>query len=520
VSPPVPYRDLDAILAEHARLRGARTFLESLAPERRLSFTELDAVTNRLAHFLADRAVGAGDRVAVLAGNGPELVLCLLGVPRYGAVVAPLNVEVHARNVARMLHDLEPRLVLYHPAIPDELRRLARAAGDAAVPLDALWADLDGYPATPGPRTGAGPPDIAIVDYTSGTTATPKGVCISHEAWFYMGRSLVERLGISEADRILEYRALSWASPQCLSLNPSVQSGATLVLAQHFSRRGFFDWIRAQRVTIAAGVPTVVEMLLAEPVPVTAADLPTLRFVTSSAAPLSPARQLEFEHRYGIPVVQGCGMTEAGFMGANPPGARRPGSIGPVVPYLEAGFVDEAGRPCPPGQTGELVVRGRQMASAYLIERGVRVPIPREGFPTGDLGHADADGYLYLTGRKKDLIIKGGVNIAPMEITAALLAHPAVAEAATIGVPDPVYGEAIVGFVVPRAGQTADPEGLLAHCRTRLSDFKLPGRIVVLEALPRTERGKLATAALRARWAGAAADAGPTAPSARPANAP
>ncbi len=497
----VPYRDLAAILGEHARLRGPRVYLESLAPRARLTFAEVDAITNRLAHFLADHGIEAGDRVSVLSDNGPELLLLLLGVQRYGATVNPLNVEVHAKNVARMLHDVAPRLVLWNPALPDELAARARAAGATAIAFDALFAELGQYPASAGPRTGAGPRDVAILDYTSGTTATPRGVCISHEASFYMGRSLVERLNIGEPDRLLEYRALSWASPQCLSLGPTIQTGATLVLAPRFSRRGFFEWIREHRVTVAAGVPTVFQMLLEPPLPVTAADVPTLRFITSSAAPLPVETQLEFERRYGIPVVQGCGMTEAGFMGANPPDARRPGSIGPAVPHLEARFVDDAGAPCPPGRTGELVVRGRQMASAYLTERGTLVPIPQDGFRTGDLGHADADGYLYLTGRKKDLIIKGGVNIAPMEITAVLLAHPAVADAATIGVPDALYGEVIVGFVVPRPGRVPTPDELLAHCRGRLAEFKCPREIRVVDAIPRTERGKVAHEQLRSLWA-------------------
>jgi acyl-coenzyme A synthetase/AMP-(fatty) acid ligase len=344
------------------------------------------------------------------------------------------------------------------------------------------------------------PDDIAVVNYTSGTTATPKGVCISHRAAFYMGRSLVERLDIQERDRLLEYRSLGWASPQCLSLWPSLQAGATLVLAPRFSRRAFADWIRDHAVTIAAGVPTVFAMLLEEPIPLQPGGFATLRFVTSSAAPLPVEHQRAFERRYGVPILQGCGMTEAGFMGMNPPGAPRAASIGPVVPYLEARFVDDAGLPCPPGVEGELAVYGRAMASAYLGEGGRLVPIPQHGFRTGDLGYADADGYLYLTGRKKDLIIRGGVNIAPEEITAALLAHPAVAEAATIGVPDPVYGEAIASFVVARAGVPVTPDDLLAHCRDRLSDFKLPRHIVLIEALPRTDRGKIAREALQARW--------------------
>ncbi len=195
-----------------------------------------------------------------------------------------------------------------------------------------------------------------------------------------------------------------------------------------------------------------------------------------------------------------CGMTEAGVVGGNPPAAPRLGSIGPAVRHLDARFVDETGARCPPGREGEPVVGGRQMASACLTERGTLVEIPREAFATGDVGHVDAAGYLFLTGRKKDLIIRGGVNIAPLEITSALLAHPSVADAATLGVPDPLYGEAIVGFVVFGPGLAPGPDELLAHCRTRLSDFKLPQRIVVLEAIPRTDRGKVTREALEAIW--------------------
>jgi acyl-coenzyme A synthetase/AMP-(fatty) acid ligase len=366
--------------------------------------------------------------------------------------------------------------------------------------LEELLGVLAGFPASPGGRRVGSPRDTAIIDYTSGTTARPKGVCISHEAYFYMARSPAERLGLGPGDRLLEYRALSWASAQVVSLGPTLQTGTTLVLARKLSRSRFFDWIREQRVTIAAGVPPVINMLLDRPVPVTADDVPTLKFITSSAAPLPADRQLAFERRYRIPVIQMCGMTEAGLMGGNPPAAPRPGSIGLPMPHLRARFVDDGGAECAPGQAGELVVGGRQMASAYLAEGGTLIPLPEDGFRTGDLGYRDADGYLYLTGRKKDLIIRGGVNIAPMEITSVLLEHPAVSEAATIGVPDAVYGEGIVSFVVCRASRAASAEELLGHCRTRLSAVQLPQQILLLETIPMTDRGKVSRESLEAIW--------------------
>ncbi len=506
----VPYRPVDALIADHAHRHGERVYVESIDPSGRLTFAELDALTNRLAHFLADRGVSANERISLLGENCPEWVVLFFGVQRYGAAVNPVNVEVNAKNVQQILQDVAPRLVLWQRSLPQALQAVIRSAGREAIPFgtlaqgapaaDDVFHRLAAFPPSPGARRPGRSGDTAIIDYTSGTTARPKGVCISHDAYFSMARSPAERLGLCTADRLLECRALSWASPQVLSLGPTLHTAATLVLARKFSRSRFFDWIRDQRVTIAAGIPTVINILLDRPVPVTAAAVPTLKFITSSAAPLAAERQRAFERRYGIPIVQLCGMTEAGLMGGNPPSACRVGSIGPPMPYLDARFVDEAGAECPAGTDGELVVSGPQMASAYLVEGGTLVPIPQDGFRTGDIGHRDADGYLYLSGRKKDLIIRGGVNIAPLEITTALLAHPAVAEAATIGVPDDVYGEEIVSFVVPRRGRAVAAEELFAHCRTRLSDFKLPREIRVLEAIPKTERGKVARQSLEALW--------------------
>lgn len=495
------YRSLDAILTDHARRWPDRVWIESVGQGTRATFQELDQACHRVGHFLAARGVRPGDRVSILGENSLELVVLFLGIQRYGATVNPVNADVALRNLGQILGDVEPRLILWDRALPETVGRIVGEAGAEALPFgDDLREALAPFPASPcGPRDGRSR-DIAIIDYTSGTTATPKGVGISREAFFYMSDSSADRLGLDPADRMLECRAMSWASPQVISIGPTLQAGARLVLAPKFSRRRFFTWIRDHGVTVAVGVPTVLAMLLEKPVPVTGADLPTLKFITSSAAPLPRDTQLEFERRYRVPVVQMCGMTEAGVMAGNAPGAARLGSIGRAMRHLEVRFVDERGDACAPGQDGELVVGGRQMASVYLTGRGVLVPIPQEGFRTGDVGHADADGYLYIVGRKKDLIIRGGVNVAPMEISAALLAHAGVLEAATIGVPDEIYGEGIVSFVVPRPGHAVTPEALLAHCRPRLSPFKTPQRVFVVEAIPKNERGKIVSAALAALW--------------------
>ena len=505
MTPEREYRSVDALLTEHARRRGAKVYAESIAQRASLTFAELDAATNRVAHFLADRDLRANQRVTLLSDNSLEFLVLFFGVQRYGATVNPINIEVNAKNVAQMLSDVEPALVLWSQAIPEELRAVVARSGYEAIPFgdlgaDDFWHALSSYSTTPCQRRVGNADAIGLINYTSGTTAKPKGVCISHEAFFYQCRSPAESLGLTENDRVLEYRAMSWASPQLLSVGATLQAGATLVFAPRFSQSRFFDWIRDYEITISAGVPTAISMLIDRPSVPSREAIRTLKFITSSSAPLPVARQQEFERHYSIPIVQACGMTEAGFMAGNPPDACRLGSIGVAMPHIRATFVDESGTECAPGQQGELVVSGPQMARAYLVDRGALTEIPQDGFRTGDIGYQDADGYLYLTGRKKDLIIKGGVNIAPMEITSVLLAHPAVGEAATIGVPDEIYGEAIVSFVAAHAGQSVTTEELMAHCRARLSPFKLPGQIILLEALPMVERGKVSRQQLLDIW--------------------
>src|SRR5947208_7200488 len=224
--------------------------------------------------------------------------------------------------------------------------------------------------------------DWSLINYTSGTTDAPKGAIWTHEAYYAMCESPIDRLELTEADTILDYRHFSWSSPQILSVGPTLLTGATLVLARKFSQARFFDWLRDYRVSVAVGIPTVINMLLARPVAVTNADLPALRFMTSSTAPLSVEKHLEFEKTYGIPIVQLAGGTETGFMCGNSPGHRKLGSIGRPTLNMRVRILDDAGRELPPGQEGEMVVSGRQLASAYWQGPDKLVPIPQDGLGT------------------------------------------------------------------------------------------------------------------------------------------
>jgi long-chain acyl-CoA synthetase len=437
-----------------------------------------------------------------------EPLVVFWGALRAGVIVNPINVEIREKHVSQILHDVSPKLVFWSREAPGGWREL-RPGGAVWIPFgaweapgppaDDLFARLRAVseaPVAARPRRS----DWSCINYTSGTTDTPKGTLWTHEAYYAMSESPVDRLELTEADIILDYRHFSWSSPQILSIGPAMQTGATLVLARRFSQARFFDWVREYGVTVAVGIPTVINMLLARPVAVTRADVPTLRFMTSSTAPLSVEKHLEFEKTYGIPIVQLAGGTETGFMCGNDPRQRRLGSIGRPTLNMRVRLLDDDGREVPPGQEGEMVVSGRQMASAYWQGPDRLVPIAQDGFRNGDLARRDADGYVYITGRKKDIIIKGGVNIAALEITNCLLEHPDVADAATLAVRDDIYGEAPVGFVAPRPGRGGLEASLLEHCRAKLVAFKVPTAVLVVDAIPKNVNGKIDRDALAALW--------------------
>ncbi|HMH53865.1 MAG TPA: class I adenylate-forming enzyme family protein [Candidatus Acidoferrum sp.] len=486
------YTDCNTLLEAHARLRPAKVFVESPDQHARLTFGEFEALTRRFAGFLAGAGVGRGDRISILSENSLEALVAFWGALRAGVIVNPVNVEIRAQHVTHILEAVAPTLVFW--------------SGELPVPPDARWIRLDelrerlaGVSSAP----VAAPPartDWSLIDYTSGTTDTPKGAIWTHEAYYAMCESTIDRLAITEADTILDYRHFSWSSPQILSIGPAMLTGATLVLARKFSQARFFDWLSDHGVTVAVGIPTVINMLLSRPVAVTRADLPKLRFMTSSTAPLSVDKHVEFERTYDIPIVQLAGGTETGFMCGNSPGQRKLGSIGRPTLNMRVRLLDDAGREVGVDEEGEMVVSGRQLASAYWQGPGTLSPIPQDGFRNGDLARRDAEGYVYITGRKKDIIIKGGVNIASLEITNRLLEHPDVADAATSGMKDDIYGEVPVGFVAPRPGCVLTPSALLEHCRGKLAAFKVPQAVLVVEAIPKNANGKIDRDALVALW--------------------
>ena len=505
-----------SLLRKYNRRHPDKTAIVDLERGAAITFGQLHDAADRIAQFLERRGIAKGDRIALLSGENIEKLIVWIGIWRYGAVVCPLNVEMNETHLVEILGNIGPTLTLWHdgldgPALTaglsGEVMRFGDWSPDAGggdadrfFAADEFFAAVAACPGDPESGTATGADDVAAIFCTSGTTSKPKCVVYNHLSYWLSGLSTLDMLGLTADDRTLEYRSFGWNSAQILSLLPLLQTGLTLHIAKRFSHSRFFDWIRDYGITFAAGVPTVVNMLLNEPLGITADDVPTLRLMTCSTAPLSPDQWQKFEAMYGVTLLQLYGMSEAGWICGNRHYRRRMGTVGPPAKHQEFAIVDEQDRPCPPGVEGEVSVGGPQTCTATISPRGEYEDLSGQRFKTGDLAVMDDDGFVRVTGRTKDLIIRGGVNIAPIEIDNALLENPAILEAATVGVPDAIYGEEIVCYVVVRPGESLDADEVRAHCSTMLPDFKQPKEVHFIDAIPKSDRGKVRRDDLKERW--------------------
>jgi len=473
---------------------------------RAVSYGELHDITRRIAALLRDRGIAANDRVALLANNSIEHLLCYFGVMAYGATICTVHVEMNRNQLDNIFTRLAPKLVLHQDGLGlDDL-----LAGVSAPRMRLGRWDAPGHDTFFGEvarcgasdaKTAAGPDDDAVILFTSGTSAQPKGVVLSYHEHLLNIDPTVEGFGVTADDRIYDFRSFNWASAQLLGALVPVNRGATLVMAEKFSASRFFRHVRDHGVTVAAGNPTTINILLNAESDAHRDNLPSLRFLTSSSAPLTIEEWRRFEEHFGIPIAQGYGSSETGWIAAISGEERRLGTVGRPFACHRLAIVDAEGRPLPAGEVGQVEIGGFEAhAYRFLADDGSVKINSRGRVRTGDLGRIDPDGFLELTGREKDLIIRGGVNISPVEIDSFLMRHPALIEAATVGVPDPIYGEEVVSYVVARPGAPIEAGELLRYCSDGLPAFKAPKQIVLSAALPKTERGKLDRRALAERW--------------------
>lgn len=496
-----------ALLERHARERPNHPFIHCIDTRRTLSYAEVRHACNRIAAWCSVRGIKANDRIALLGGNSLEYLLIYLAVLRHGATLCAINPESVGVNLGPILDAMRPRVVLYEAAV--DLQRPSDRGVEPWIAYaqwpgvgtggDEFFSQIARCADEPAPAPVGGPDNLATIMYTSGTTGRPKGIVHHYKALFANTVGTALALEMGPDDRILEYRSFAWLSARA-RLMTSLYCGSTLVIAQKFSQSRFFDWVKNEGLTIAFAVPTVIGMLVNRPLDIRKEDLPCLRFVTSSTAPLAVEHQRAFEERYGIEVLQFYGISESGGLTANPPGRRKLGSVGRPSLYQDLRIVDADGTPLPAGEIGEIETGGEQVCAGYLEYDGTITPLRGKRLRTGDLGYLDQDGYLFITGRRSETINRGGVKVSPIEVDNALLSHPDVAEAATIGVPDAIYGEEIVSFVVRYPGGSADRDGLVHYCAQSLPAYKLPRNIAFVDSIPRNARAKVDRKALLDLW--------------------
>lgn len=513
--PGIPYRPVAELFAQYRDRDPAKIAIVDLDSGSAITFGQLDRVTTDIAALLKRRGIVKGSRVLLFSDENLEKLLLWFGIWRLGAVVCPLNIEINEKVLADLAPVVNPALILWHKDLDIDilvgdcnaprLRFGAWSAVGAADPQDELFSVLPRGDAAELPERNE-PEDIACIFCTSGTTSRPKIVVYDHCAYWLNGLSTLEFLGLTEDDRTLEYRSFGWNSAQVLSLMPFLEKGLTMHIAKRFSHSRFFAWIQRYGITFAAGVPTVLNMLLNKPLGYTANDLPTLRLMSCSTAPLTAQQWLQFEEMYGVKLLQMYGMSEAGWVCGNRIYKNRIGTVGVPALHQEFAIVAADGKSCPRGVEGEVTAGGPHTAIGYLLDDGTIERIRPNRIRTGDLAIEDEDGFIRVTGRTKDLIIRGGMNIAPAEIDEILLKHPEILEAAAVGVPDKIYGEEVVCYVVAKpgvapAGVRLTEASVHRHCEAFLPPPKRPKQIFIVPELPKSDRGKVLRDRLREDWA-------------------
>jgi acyl-coenzyme A synthetase/AMP-(fatty) acid ligase len=474
----IPFRPIAELLALYRHRDPGKTAIVDLESGTAIGFGALDRVTADIAAFLKGRGVVKGSRVLLLSDENLEKLLLWLGIWRIGAVVCPLNIEINEKVLA----DLG-----------------AWSAHGAVDSQDQCFAAMSQGAEQLPERND--PEDIACIFCTSGTTSRPKIVIYDHCAYWLNGLSTLEFLGLTADDRTLEYRSFGWNSAQVLSLMPFLQKGLTMHIAKRFSHSRFFEWIRDRGITFSAGVPTVLNMLLHKPLGYTAKDVPTLRLMSCSTAPLTAQQWLQFEEMYGVKLLQMYGMSEAGWVCGNRTYKNRIGTVGVPALHQEFAIVDADGELCAAGVEGEVTAGGPHTAIGYLRDDGTVERIRPNRIKTGDLAVMDEDGFVRVTGRTKDLIIRGGMNIAPAEIDEVLMRHPGILEAAAVGVPDEIYGEEVVCYIVAEPGSGLTEAAVAAHCEAFLPPPKMPKQMFFVAELPKSDRGKVLRERLRDDYA-------------------
>ncbi len=507
--------NLGQFLAKRAQLGPAREALVEVERGRRFTYLELDQRANRCAAALAALGVSRGDRVAVLMMNGVEYVESYYALAKLGAIMVPLNWRLVPDELEFILGDAGATLLLYDTEFDDAVAELRRrkipvkhfvrvapeADSAAALHYDALLAD-----ASPAPHEiHASDDDDLFIMYTSGTTGLPKGVVHSHATMIACSLTINMTADLRMDDRYLQMLPLFHVGALA-PLTAGLHRGATLVMMRAFDPARVFPVIEQERVTCGLAVPAMLNFMLAaknhEP-----HDHSSLRWLQSGAAPV-PVSLIEQYAALDIEIHQVYGLTECAGPACliSPEEAlRKAGSTGPAFFHTDVRVVDNKGRDVSPGENGEVLIRAQHVMKGYWKRPEATAETLVDGWLySGDMATVDAEGFVYIQDRKKDMIISGGENVYPAEIEKLLASHPEVADVAVIGQPSEKWGESAAAVVVPKPDANPEGDALLAWCKDKLARFKQPRQVFFVDEIPRNPTGKILKKILRERFPGPA----------------
>jgi long-chain acyl-CoA synthetase len=465
-----------------------------------LSYGFLDGATQHVAGLLAERGVGPGDRVGLMLPNVPHFAVLYYGILRAGAVVVPMNPLLKQREVAFYLGNSGAKLCFVWELFADEAK-----AGAAEAGADLIVVDTEGFiglvgaaPAVAGVVDRAAD-DTAVILYTSGTTGQPKGAELTHAN---LDRNI--DICVTDIEELTPDDVMFGGLPlfhvfgQTCGLNAAVKAGACLTLLPRFDAKKALEILARDKVTVFGGVPTMFIALVHYPERGDY-DLSSLRLCVSGGAAMPVEVMNTFEKEFGCVVLEGYGLSETSPVASfNFAHERRAGSVGRPITGVEFRIVDDQDHDVPDGEPGEIVIRGHNVMKGYWNKPEETATAMRGAgeagggwFHTGDVGKRDADGFYYIVDRKKEMIIRGGYNVYPREIEEVLYEHPAVAEAAVIGVPHPELGEEIAAVLALKPGATASADELRDYVKGKVAAYKYPRTVQIVDALPKGPTGKI-----------------------------
>ncbi|PYP82985.1 MAG: long-chain fatty acid--CoA ligase [Blastocatellia bacterium AA13] len=513
-----PIANIRELLESRAARTPTKKFLIAEVGAQSFTYESFDKVVNQAANLLLNAGAKKGDRVGLFLHNRPEYLMFYFACFKIGAWAGPINAHLTFSEIGFVLTDSEPVIVVTETRLLPVLSEAARISPSlsAVIIVDLeTGADPKIDVKTLDYRVEAGTQptrlasievlseDEGVIIYTSGTTGKPKGVLLTHENLLANARQIAEWLKLTGDDRALMIMPLFHVNALMATGMAALWAGGSIVLSERFSASRHWNTIAKYRVTYFGSVATMLSILnhtYPGGVP-NGADISGLRFALCGSAPVPVEVMNTYEALFGHPVIEGYGLSESTCRATFNPieGSRRPGSAGQSIGN-EMKIFDENDQQVAPGVVGEIVLRGSNIMKGYYHNEAATREAFRSGwFHTGDLGYCDNYGFYYIVDRKSDMIIRAGENIYPREIDEVLYRHPKIKDAATIGVPDPLYGEEVKSFVVLREGEGASEEEIIEFCKARLASFKCPRSVVFLEDIPKGPTGKLLKRELQAR---------------------